>query len=74
MVAMKGAARLCAKSCLPHVQPCCRQYYGRDGSPWPVRLTEVQDAQKAIINVARRLSDGGAMVLAAAAMILSDPG
>lgn len=30
----------------------------------PVRLTEVQDAQKAIINVARRLSDEGAMVLA----------
>ena len=40
----------------------------------PVRLTEVQDAQKAIINVARRLSDEGAIVLAdAAAMILSDP-
>jgi flagellar motor switch protein FliG len=30
----------------------------------PVRLTEVQDAQKAIINVARRLSDEGAIVLA----------
>ena len=30
----------------------------------PVRLTEVQDAQKAMINVARRLSDEGAIVLA----------
>ena len=30
----------------------------------PVRLTEVQDAQKAIINTARRLSDEGAIVLA----------
>ena len=30
----------------------------------PVRLTEVQDAQKALINVARRLSDEGAIVLA----------
>lgn len=30
----------------------------------PVRLTEVQEAQKAIINVARRLSDEGTIVLA----------
>ncbi len=30
----------------------------------PVRLTEVQDAQKRIINVARRLSDEGSIVLA----------
>ena len=30
----------------------------------PVRLTEVQEAQKAIINVARRLSDDGTIVLA----------
>ena len=30
----------------------------------PVRLTEVQEAQKAVINVARRLSDEGTIVLA----------
>jgi flagellar motor switch protein FliG len=30
----------------------------------PVRLTEVQEAQKRIINVARRLSDEGSIVLA----------
>jgi flagellar motor switch protein FliG len=30
----------------------------------PVRLTEVQEAQKSIINVARRLSDEGSIVLA----------
>ena len=30
----------------------------------PVRLTEVQSAQKEIINVARRLSDEGTIVLA----------
>ena len=30
----------------------------------PVRLTEVQEAQKQIINVARRLSDEGTIVLA----------
>jgi flagellar motor switch protein FliG len=30
----------------------------------PVRLTEVQEAQKRIINVARRLSDEGTIVLA----------
>ena len=30
----------------------------------PVRLTEVQSAQKEIINVARRLSDEGSIVLA----------
>ena len=30
----------------------------------PVRLTEVQGAQKEIINVARRLSDEGTIVLA----------
>jgi flagellar motor switch protein FliG len=30
----------------------------------PVRLTEVQGAQKEIINVARRLSDEGSIVLA----------
>ena len=30
----------------------------------PVRLTEVQEAQKQIINVARKLSDDGTIVLA----------
>ena len=41
----------------------------------PVRLTEVQEAQKRIINVARRMSDEGSIVLtAAAATILSDHG
>ena len=30
----------------------------------PVRLTEVQEAQKRIINVARRMSDEGSIVLA----------
>ena len=30
----------------------------------PVRLTEVQEAQKRIINVARRMSDEGTIVLA----------
>ena len=30
----------------------------------PVRLTEVQEAQKRIINIARRLSDEGSIVLA----------
>ena len=30
----------------------------------PVRLTEVQTAQKEIINVARRMSDEGTIVLA----------
>jgi flagellar motor switch protein FliG len=30
----------------------------------PVRLTEVQEAQKAIINVARKMSDDGTIVLA----------
>jgi len=30
----------------------------------PVRLTEVQDAQKRIINTARRMSDEGSIVLA----------
>ena len=31
---------------------------------WPSPLTEVQEAQKRIINVARRLSDEGSIVLA----------
>ena len=30
----------------------------------PVRLTEVQEAQKQIINVARKMSDDGSIVLA----------
>ena len=30
----------------------------------PLRLTEVQEAQKAIINVARTMSDEGSIVLA----------
>ena len=34
------------------------------GAMGPVRLTEVQEAQKQIINVARRLSDEGTIVLA----------
>ena len=34
------------------------------GAMEPVRLTEVQEAQKQIINVARRLSDEGTIVLA----------
>ena len=34
------------------------------GAMGPVRLTEVQEAQKQIINVARRLSDDGTIVLA----------
>ena len=33
-------------------------------APGPVRLTEVQEAQKRIINVARRMSDEGSIVLA----------
>ena len=32
------------------------------GAMGPVRLTEVQEAQKQIINVARRLSDEGTIV------------
>ena len=41
----------------------------------PVRLTEVQTAQKEIINVARRMSDEGTIVLVAVVvMILSDEG
>ena len=34
------------------------------GAMGPVRLTEVQEAQKAIINVARTMSDEGTIVLA----------
>ena len=34
------------------------------GAMGPVRLTEVQEAQKQIINVARRVSDEGRIVLA----------
>ena len=34
------------------------------GAMGPVRLTEVQEAQKQIISVARRLSDEGTIVLA----------
>jgi flagellar motor switch protein FliG len=30
----------------------------------PIRLTEVQEAQKAVINVARTMSDEGSIVLA----------
>ena len=34
------------------------------GAMGPVRLTEVQEAQKAIINTARTMSDEGSIVLA----------
>ena len=62
VVAMKGADEALRDKLFACMSSRVVAIAGRDGSPWPGALTEVQDAQKAIINVARRLSDEGAMV------------
>ena len=59
----EGADRLCAKSCLPACPAVLPPILWTRWKPLAQCVTEVQDAQ-AIINVARRLSDEGAMVLA----------
>ena len=47
-----------------YVEACCCNIMDEMEALGPVRLTEVQSAQKEIINVARRLSDEGTIVLA----------
>lgn len=64
-VALQGVGRSRRRTpAVVHVHPRRRQYPRRDGGHGPIRLTAVQEAQKQVVAVARRLADAGTITLA----------
>jgi flagellar motor switch protein FliG len=65
MIALKGANEETKEKFLSNMSSRARSMFIDDmEAKGPLRITDVEDAQKAIIRIARKLSDAGEMMLA----------